>query len=660
MLGELAHEVVHEHPRFRGNRAASDVAELDESGAPQCHSALGLLPTDRQGRIRVLMSIEAFRVRVLLFLFLSALTTHAAFAKSIGQVAKEHQQPLRSASSGLASASAVAQPSGFDARPASTHSAGQAPSAASAESPAGVVYQYDAVGNRIAADYLNGLKTRYAYDSRNRVIEVQTAKDGVVVLHQMLDRDASGLVVATLEEDAEGPLRVIDYAYDGVKRLTSESIVHRDAALSLSRMWTYDRVGNRLSETTTGADGATLRKDYVYDLNDRPVSMTVTGGSSPGTTIYSHDANGNLLSTSGPDGLIEYRYNDANRMVAMSRGQERAEFTYDADGLLVRRKVGPATGPTISQRFEWDRNRKVPQIIQEQSSTDGANFTVDATYLFADELIAQTRDGVTSYIVADAMGSTRALAANDGVVTDTFSYDAFGNLSERAGVTPIEHLYRGEQRDPNTGFYNLRARWMDPDSGRFTQVDPFPGFDTVPSSLHDYAYVANDPVNERDPSGMTNLIELNFGSMLQNLGRSTPSVSANAMNIARNAKIWDVYTYQVLWPWHSYMYTEKKTTRGGLRYDVGVPGGWGAILRAPLRTHDGIVRASPTTRSKLKGTGVRVAQFTLGQHLIWHATVVGTEQNSCPIDYNLVLGSNCTYWTAWATGKAVLLSRLKI
>jgi hypothetical protein len=47
----------------------------------------------------------------------------------------------------------------------------------------------------------------------------------------------------------------------------------------------------------------------------------------------------------------------------------------------------------------------------------------------------------------------------------------------------------------------MRARWYNPTTGTFTSRDPFPGVDTVPQSLHPYAYTHNNPVNWTDPSG---------------------------------------------------------------------------------------------------------------------------------------------------------------
>jgi RHS repeat-associated protein len=92
-------------------------------------------------------------------------------------------------------------------------------------------------------------------------------------------------------------------------------------------------------------------------------------------------------------------------------------------------------------------------------------------------------------------------------VTDTYDYDAFGNLIYRSGTTPNDYLYSGERFDGNLGFYYLRARYMNPSSGRFWTMDSFEGHFTDPSSLHKYLYASSDPINKTDPSGEASIAE---------------------------------------------------------------------------------------------------------------------------------------------------------
>ena len=89
-----------------------------------------------------------------------------------------------------------------------------------------------------------------------------------------------------------------------------------------------------------------------------------------------------------------------------------------------------------------------------------------------------------------------------GAVTDSYNYDAFGNLLNPAGATtPNNYRYRGEQYDTDLGLYYLRARYYNPATGRFLSRDPEVGRSIGSSSLHKYLYAGSDPVDELDPTG---------------------------------------------------------------------------------------------------------------------------------------------------------------
>lgn len=71
-----------------------------------------------------------------------------------------------------------------------------------------------------------------------------------------------------------------------------------------------------------------------------------------------------------------------------------------------------------------------------------------------------------------------------------------------------DHLYTGEPRDAATGWTYLRARYLDTSTGTFNRLDPFFGNLDDPQSLHKYAYVHGDPVNNWDPTGMVTMSQL--------------------------------------------------------------------------------------------------------------------------------------------------------
>jgi RHS repeat-associated protein len=93
------------------------------------------------------------------------------------------------------------------------------------------------------------------------------------------------------------------------------------------------------------------------------------------------------------------------------------------------------------------------------------------------------------------------------LVTDTYSYDAFGNLLHSTGTTPNNYRYRGEQYDSDLGLYYLRARYYNPATGRFMSRDPEDGTVFDPKRLHKYLYVGGDPINWLDPRGLADIGE---------------------------------------------------------------------------------------------------------------------------------------------------------
>jgi RHS repeat-associated protein len=113
-----------------------------------------------------------------------------------------------------------------------------------------------------------------------------------------------------------------------------------------------------------------------------------------------------------------------------------------------------------------------------------------------------------SYYHYDGLGSTRVLTDDAGGVTDTYTYEAFGDLLRRTGATENSYLFTGEQYDPNAGFYYLRARYYNSENGRFLTRDTWQGNMFEQITLHSYFYCNVNPVMYTDPSGKFSLNEL--------------------------------------------------------------------------------------------------------------------------------------------------------
>ncbi len=105
--------------------------------------------------------------------------------------------------------------------------------------------------------------------------------------------------------------------------------------------------------------------------------------------------------------------------------------------------------------------------------------------------------GATKYYDADGLGSITSLADISGSLTDTYTTDTFGKTTASSGTTRNPFRYTARDLDSETGLMYYRARYYDPQTGRFVSEDPI-GFD---AGINFYAYVKNSPVNLVDPTG---------------------------------------------------------------------------------------------------------------------------------------------------------------
>ncbi len=260
---------------------------------------------------------------------------------------------------------------------------------------------------------------------------------------------------------------------------------------------------------------------YSYDDNDRLLSEV----KDPVVTTYTYDNNGNTLSKTNADGQVFYNWDFENRLIGADTdgdGTANVEYQYDADGIRVAQSVSGQ-----EMRFLIDTNQPFAQVLEEYAPGVAA----EVFYVYGNDLIFQERDGEQSFYHVDGLGSTRVLTDENGLASDRYSYDAFGQIIARAGDTENNYLFAGEQRDAVTGIDYLRARYMDPATGRFLSRDTFPGFRRVPISLHRYLYANANPVMFVDPSGLTSVSDFIAANKIQNILNTSLRLGNSYLNI---------------------------------------------------------------------------------------------------------------------------------
>ena len=316
---------------------------------------------------------------------------------------------------------------------------------------------------------------------------------------------------------------------------------------------------------TVGELGICLKtKTYAYDSvwKDKPVSSNIaaTGEEVEPWDYFniSYDASGNPTSYGTAFEGFSFSWMNGRQLKKLEFASVMDEtqnysldFAYNPQGLRTVKyyeympNAGSPTQATV--KFTYDSNGKL-------TSQQGNQY--DTFYFYYDKdgnLLACEYMGAIYYYVTNLQGDVIAIIDSNGNCVVEYTYDAWGKVLSRTGSmantlgshNPLR--YRGYYYDRESGFYYLKSRYYDPNTGKFLNAD---SVSMLASGEKAYTYCENNPINFYDLYGTSPRYEDykvyvgGWDDTILHLGLSPDGFSLNDFFIAVSYGLSPVYNFK--------------------------------------------------------------------------------------------------------------------
>jgi len=286
---------------------------------------------------------------------------------------------------------------------------------------------YDARGNLVRQQRVDGSAYLYAYDSAGHVVTV--TDPGGRVSH--LTYGAGGQLASVTDPGGQ----MVTYTTDASARTTAiatavgTTTMSYDGAGNLAHVssasghpWTFTY--NFLGDLVTATDPASQTTSYTYDAIGRLTSRTDRTGE---VTSYVYDAAGRVTSESSAGRVTNLSYDPLGRPLSIANDDARIAYTYDAAGRVVSETTTGTPSspqPAVALTLTYD-----PSGLP--LSVHGPEGTTSYGYDAAARIVAVTdANGGAFHLAYDSLGRLVGVDRPNGV-SDALTYDLANQLISR-------------------------------------------------------------------------------------------------------------------------------------------------------------------------------------------------------------------------------------
>ncbi|MES2557599.1 MAG: RHS repeat-associated core domain-containing protein [Bacteroidota bacterium] len=399
-------------------------------------------------------------------------------------------------------------------------------------------YLYDNLGNITEITYPNASKVVYSYNLLGQNSAIGTPEDpakyalytynaGGSLANEQINHSGAKAIKRAMTYTSPGWIDTIHNEFAGGESILRQTFGYTSGGYENAGYFN----GNIAKITTENGIDAGKSFDYKYKYDQRG-QLVVAQHSKDNryslgiTAPTSFDPNGNIETISQGAAVKTYGYlQNTNKVTRVSVTDAATQnYGYDAGGNIQSSSFRginsinysalnnlPVNLSLSGNTIDYSYNAQNQRVIKQQSAGGSKVYVhglneyplleiTDTTvqYIYGiGGLLAMIKDGEIYFILKDQQGSTRAVIADNGTVESMLDYMPFGQLIE-TGIGNsdfIDYKFTGQELDTETGLYNYRARFYDPELGRFYSIDPKFQYGSP------FVYCANNPLNLMDANG---------------------------------------------------------------------------------------------------------------------------------------------------------------
>jgi RHS repeat-associated protein len=317
----------------------------------------------------------------------------------------------------------------------------------------------------------------------------------------------AGNVTSEADVPAGGPQQAQCFQYDYAGRLTQawsqgssgctsgpSQSAEAGAAAPYWDQYSYN-VQNDLTKvlsTPSSGQSTTYTDSYPAAGSSQPHAISgqqLSGGLS-GSSTFGYNASGQLTSQSGLGGNQALSWDDAGRLASVVTSAGTTSYVYSSNGSLLL-ETDPGT---VTLYLPW--GEQLTENVSTGAVSGVRNYSIGGV-----AIAARPSTGDVQYLIGDQQGTAvTAIDAGNLTVTHRY-YDPYGNeIGPEPASWPGSRGFVGGTADTATGLTNLGAREYNPATASFISPDSIVNpYD--PADLNAYAYAADSPVTESDPTG---------------------------------------------------------------------------------------------------------------------------------------------------------------